>query len=55
VVYIGEPGIAVGFRSVTYDLQSVVADMTAAGLPVDLLSEPPAVHPNVAVEAARER
>ena len=55
VVYIGEPGIAIGFRSVTYDLQSVVEDMTAAGLPIDLLREPPAVHPNVAVEASRGR
>jgi hypothetical protein len=55
VVYIGEPGIAVGFRSVTYDLQSVVDDMSAAGLPIDLLREPPAVHPHAAGEPARER
>jgi len=55
VVYIGEPGIAVGFRSVNYDHQSVVDDMTTVGLPIDLLREPPAVHPNVAVEAAGER
>jgi hypothetical protein len=53
VVYIGEPGIAVGFRSVAYDLQSVVADMTAAGLPLDLLREPPAIHPSVAAESPR--
>ncbi len=52
VVYVGEPAIAVGFRSVTYDLQSVVDDMAAAGLPIDLLREPPADHPTVAVEAA---
>ena len=52
VVYIGEPGIAVGFRSVDYDHQSVVGDMTSAGLSVDLLREPPAVRPTQAVEFA---
>jgi len=50
VVYIGEPGIAVGFRSVEYDLARVVDDMAAAGLPIALLREPPAVHPTVAAE-----
>jgi len=52
VVYIGEPDIAVGFRSVDYDHVSVVRDMAAAGLSVDLLREPPAPHPHVQTEAA---
>jgi putative phosphoesterase len=47
VVYIGEPDIAVGFRSVDYDHVSVVRDMAAAGLAVDLLREGPAQHPHV--------
>ena len=52
VVYIGEPDIAVGFRSVDYDHVSVVRDMAAAGLSVDLLREPPAAHPHIPTEAA---
>ena len=52
VIYIGEPDIAVGFRSVDYDHVSVVRDMAAAGLSVDLLREPPAPHPHVPTEAA---
>ena len=52
VVYIGEPDIAVGFRSVDYDHVSVVRDMAAAGLSVDLLREPPAPHPHVQTEVA---
>jgi putative phosphoesterase len=47
VVYIGEPDIAVGFRSVDYDHVSVVRDMAAHGLSVDLLREPPASHPHL--------
>jgi predicted phosphodiesterase len=52
VVYIGEPGIAVGFRSVDYDHVSVVRDMAEAGRSIDLLREPPALHPHVATEVA---
>jgi putative phosphoesterase len=51
VVYIGEPEIAVGFRSVDYDHVSVVRDMAAAGHSVDLLREPPATHPHLPTEA----
>jgi predicted phosphodiesterase len=46
VVYIGEPDIAVGFRAVDYDHVSVVRDMAAIGRSVDLLREPPAIHPH---------
>ena len=53
VVYFGEPDIAVGFRSVDYDHVSVVRDMAAAGRSVDLLREPPAVHPHVPNEPTR--
>ncbi len=44
VVYIGQPDVAVGFRSVDYDHASVVSDLAAAGLSVALLSVPPAPH-----------
>jgi len=47
VVYIGEPDIAVGFRSVDYDHVSVVRDMAAIGRSIELLREPPAVHPHI--------
>ena len=50
VIYIGEPDIAVGFRSVDYDHVSVVHDMAQAGMSIDLLREPPAPHPQVASE-----
>ena len=53
VVYFGEPDIAVGFRSVDYDHMSVVRDMAVAGHPIDLLREPPALHPHVPTEAVR--
>ncbi|MBA4169283.1 MAG: metallophosphoesterase family protein [Chloroflexi bacterium] len=53
VVYIGEPDIAVGFRSVNYDHVSVVRDMAAAGLSVSLLREPPSAHPHATSEAMR--
>ncbi|HET9417521.1 MAG TPA: metallophosphoesterase family protein [Candidatus Limnocylindria bacterium] len=53
VVYFGEPDISVGFRSVDYDHVAVVRDMAAAGRSVDLLREPPAVHPHVPTEASR--
>ena len=52
VVYIGEPDIAVGFRSVDYDHVSVVRDMAAIGQPIDLLREPPAAHPHLPTEVA---
>ena len=51
VVYFGEPDIAVGFRSVDYDHVSVVRDMAGAGRSIDLLREPPAMHPHVPSEA----
>ncbi|MGH2444879.1 MAG: metallophosphoesterase family protein [Candidatus Limnocylindria bacterium] len=54
VVYIGEPDITVGFRSVDYDHLSVVRDMTASGLSVDLLRVPPAPHPHVPSEPSAE-
>ena len=47
VIYIGEPDIAVGFRSVDYDHVAVVRDMAAHGLPVDLLRTGPAQHPHL--------
>ena len=52
VVYFGEPDISVGFRAVDYDHVSVVRDMEAAGLPIDLLREPPAAHPHLPTEVA---
>jgi putative phosphoesterase len=52
VVYIGEPDISVGFRSVDYDHVAVVRDMAAAGHPIDLLREPPATHPHLPTEVA---
>jgi putative phosphoesterase len=48
VVYIGEPDIAVGFRSVDYDHLAVVRDMAAIGHSIDLLREPPPTHGHVA-------
>lgn len=52
VVYLGEPDIAVGFRSVDYDHVSVVRDLAASGCSVDLLREPPSRHPHVPSESA---
>jgi putative phosphoesterase len=51
VVYIGDPDIAIGFRSVDYDHVSVVRDMAAIGHSIDLLREPPATHPHLPTEA----
>ncbi len=51
VVYIGEPDIAVGFRSVDYDHMRVVRDMAAVGRSIDLLREPPPAHGQVAAAA----
>jgi hypothetical protein len=45
VVYLGQPDLAVGFRSVDYDTSRVVADMAAAGMSLELLSTPPMPHP----------
>ncbi len=53
VIYIGEPDIAVGFRSVDYDHVSVERDMAAVGRSIDLLREPPAAHPHIPTEVAR--
>ena len=39
--------MVVGFRSVEYDSDSVARDMAAAGLPLNLLREPPVPHPLV--------
>jgi putative phosphoesterase len=50
VIYIGEPDISVGFRAVDYDHVSVVRDMAAIGHPIDLLREPPAMHPHLPTE-----
>jgi putative phosphoesterase len=54
VVYIGEPGLAIGFRAVDYDHDGVVRDMVAHGLSLDLLREPPAQHPYVPSGAAAQ-
>jgi predicted phosphodiesterase len=48
VVYVGDPDIAVGFRSVDYDHVAVVRDLAAVGGSVDLLRVPPAPHPHMA-------
>ena len=45
VIYVGQPDLAVGFRSVDYDSSQVAADQARAGLPLDLLSVPPVPHP----------
>jgi putative phosphoesterase len=50
VVYVGEPDIAVGFRSVDYDHMSVVRDMATVARSVDLLREPPSPHPHLPTE-----
>lgn len=44
LIYIGEPHITVGFRSVEYDMAPVLRDMTAIGLPHELLLEAPPRH-----------
>jgi len=53
VVYIGDPDIAIGFRSVDYDHLAVLRDLTAAGLSIELLRVPPTAHPHVPSEAQR--
>lgn len=50
VIYIGEPDIAVGFRSVDYDHLGVVRDLAAIGRSVDLVREPPSAHPHLPSE-----
>lgn len=52
VIYLGEPDIAVGFRSVDYDHVAVVRDMAAVSRSIDLLREPPAAHPHIPTEVA---
>ena len=47
VLYVTDSDVVVGFRSVEYDLDSVARDMAAAGLPLNLLREPPVPHPLV--------
>ena len=47
VIYVGEPDIAVGFRSVDYDHVSVVRDMAAIARSTDLLREPPSSRPHL--------
>jgi len=51
VIYIGDPDMAIGFRTVDYDHNSVVRDLAAAGLSIDLLRIPPTPHPHMASEA----
>jgi len=45
VIYVGQPDLVVGFRSVDYDHAPVARDLAAAGLPLDLLRVPPVAHP----------
>jgi predicted phosphodiesterase len=45
VVHVGQPEIAVGFRSVDYDRVTVERDLVAAGFDADLLWVPPAPRP----------
>ena len=47
MLYVTDSDVVVGFRSVEYDLDSVARDMAAAGLPMNLLREPPVPHPMV--------
>lgn len=51
VIYIGAD-VVVGFRNVDYDRAPVITDLAAAGLPVDLLSVPPAAHQHEPVTEA---
>jgi len=54
VVYLGDPDIAVGFRSVDYDHAGVVRDMAAIGRSIDLLRVRPATHPHLAPRSSLE-
>lgn len=45
VIYVGQPDVVVGFRSIDYDHAPVVRDLAAAGLPLDLLRVAPVSHP----------
>jgi predicted phosphodiesterase len=47
VIYIGEPDVAVGFRSVDYDHEPVLRDLAAIDLPIGLMRQPPVAHPFV--------
>ena len=53
VIYIGDPDIAIGFRSVDYDHLAVVRDLSSYGLSIDLLRVPPASHPHAAGDIHR--
>jgi predicted phosphodiesterase len=44
IVYIGQPEVAVGFRSVEFDMAAVLCDMVDANLPIELLRVPPRPH-----------
>lgn len=55
VIYLGQPDLAVGFRSVDYDSGTVAADLADAGLPIDLLKVPPVAHPSEHDEAVGEQ
>jgi predicted phosphodiesterase len=54
VIYLGQPDLAVGFRSVDYDSTGVAADLARAGLPLDLLRVAPVPHPLEPEPAIRE-
>ncbi len=45
VVYLGQPDLAVGFRSIDYDHAPVADGLAAAGLSIDLLRVPPSARP----------
>jgi predicted phosphodiesterase len=47
VIYVADADIVVGFRSVDYDHAQTLRDLEVAGLPSDLLREPPVAHPTV--------
>ena len=52
VIYIGQPDVAIGFRAVDYDHEPVLRDLGAAGLPIDLMRQPPVAHPMLGEPAA---
>ncbi|MGH2455703.1 MAG: metallophosphoesterase family protein [Candidatus Limnocylindria bacterium] len=47
VMYVTEADVVVGFRSVEYDHETVVRDLVASGMGVDLMRVPPVPHPLV--------
>jgi predicted phosphodiesterase len=54
VIYVTESDLVVGFRSIAYERDSVLAEMTAAGLSTDLLTSHPVAHPIGAGDAGGE-